>query len=128
LRPIYAKTKIAISPVDGTGLKVKVLDALSAGVPVLGSDHTLDGLPPGSQDCVFPLTEDWAARLLGDPGMLAAARKAAQSFSQTIADLGDTAALFRHLDSKRRSATISNQAPAGDARLPTSAIADHNSD
>lgn len=126
LRPIYAKTKAAISPVDGTGLKVKVVHALSAGVPVLGSDHTVDGLPPGSQDCVFPLTEAWAARLLDDANTLTAARKAAFSFSQAIVGLGDTAGLFRYLEAKQQPVDIPGHAPLSD--LPRPAISEASSD
>lgn len=128
LRPIYAKTKIAISPVDGTGLKVKVIDALSAGVPVLGSDHTVDGLPPGSRDCVFPLTEAWAARLLEDADALGAARKAALSFSQTIAELGDTAGLFLYLESKRQPVDMPGHVPPPGGELAIPATSEAGSD
>ena len=81
-------------------MKVKVLDALSSGVPVLGSDHTIGGLPPGSENCVFPLTQAWASRLLDDDAALTAARQAALSFSEAIAGLGDASLLVEYIKSK----------------------------
>ena len=52
---LYSRCRVAISPIDGTGLKIKVIEALAAGKPVFGSRHTIAGLPLGYQHCVFPV-------------------------------------------------------------------------
>ncbi|PWG81057.1 glycosyltransferase [Pararcticibacter amylolyticus] len=42
----YRKSKIAICPMlAGTGIKVKVIEALSFGLPVVGTQRAIDGMP-----------------------------------------------------------------------------------
>lgn len=42
----YRRSKIAICPMlAGTGIKVKVVEALSFGLPVVGTQHAVDGMP-----------------------------------------------------------------------------------
>ncbi|WP_010137036.1 glycosyltransferase [Ochrovirga pacifica] len=42
----YQKSKIALCPMlSGTGLKIKVVEALSYGIPVVGNVRAVDGLP-----------------------------------------------------------------------------------
>lgn len=43
----YEQIDIAVAPVpSGGGMKVKVVEALAHGIPVISSDHALDGIPP----------------------------------------------------------------------------------
>ncbi|MBV9530126.1 MAG: glycosyltransferase family 4 protein [Bradyrhizobium sp.] len=86
---LYDRTKIVISPVDGTGLKIKVIEALAAGKPVFGSQHSLEGLPPGAQQCVFPINDANIAKMLTDTTLLASAEKAAEAFARDLSNKGD---------------------------------------
>ena len=63
---LYSRCRVAISPIDGTGLKIKVIEALAAGKPVFGSRHTIAGLPLGYQHCVFPVESISTSNLLRD--------------------------------------------------------------
>lgn len=51
---VYAQSRIAISPVEGTGMKIKVIDAIKHGKPVVASNSSIQGLAPGHEGCVFP--------------------------------------------------------------------------
>jgi glycosyltransferase involved in cell wall biosynthesis len=97
---LYASAKIVISPVDGTGLKIKVVDALVAGVPVLASEHTMNGLPSGYDGCVFPLTREAAERLITDRQALAEASGRAVRYAATLSSAGDVEELRSFIDSK----------------------------
>jgi glycosyltransferase involved in cell wall biosynthesis len=99
---LYARSKVAISPVDGTGLKIKVVEALAAGKPVLGSAHTLAGLPAGWNTCAFPLAASQAERLLSDDALLARASRSAIEYAATIQNAGDLPRLERFLDERLR--------------------------
>ena len=66
LSAIYAASKAAISPVDGTGLKIKAVEALGHGRPVFASRHSMEGLAPGYDRCVFPIERSLIERILWD--------------------------------------------------------------
>jgi glycosyltransferase involved in cell wall biosynthesis len=52
LDPVYAATRLVICPLlGGTGLKVKVIDALCHGVPVITTTWGVDGAIPGFLEC-----------------------------------------------------------------------------
>jgi glycosyltransferase involved in cell wall biosynthesis len=89
LAPLYAAAKVVISPVDGTGLKIKVVEALAHGKPVLGSPHSRDALPPGYEGCVLPLDRAHAEALLDDPARLSAAEAAARAYYDVFSRAGD---------------------------------------
>jgi glycosyltransferase involved in cell wall biosynthesis len=89
LDELYSRCKIVISPVEGTGLKIKVVEALAAGKPVFGSQHSLSGLPPGADGCAFPIEEPRMAQMLLDPVLLASAGRAARSFAANLSSRGD---------------------------------------
>lgn len=100
----YDRALAVISPVDGTGIKIKVLEALAAGVPVFGSDHTIQGLPAGHEDCVFRIDAAMPA-ILDDPARLDRAREAAIAWSASLSENPDLAALdalLHRLIAKRR--------------------------
>jgi glycosyltransferase involved in cell wall biosynthesis len=94
---LYRRTKIVISPVDGTGLKIKVVEALSAGKPVFGSQHSIEGLPPGADDCVFIINATHMSKMLADPALLAAAGNAAHEFARGLSLKGDITQLRSYL-------------------------------
>src|SRR6185295_13562643 len=46
LTPFYQQSRIAICPMlSGTGLKIKVVEAMAHGVPVVCTEKGMDGLP-----------------------------------------------------------------------------------
>lgn len=55
--PIIAKAKSLIAPLfNGAGVKVKAIEALSLGIPVIGTDVTFEGLPELNVDYAFKLS------------------------------------------------------------------------
>lgn len=97
LSSVYAEVRAVISPVDGTGLKIKVLEALGHGKPVLGSDHSRAALPPGSEACVFPLDRAHVEMLLDSPTKLASAERAARLFYSELGARSDRESLLTYL-------------------------------
>ena len=89
LSDTYRSAKACISPTDGSGLKIKVIEALAQGKPVFGSQHTRDGLPPGYDGCVFPICDDAISALLGDDEKLSAASRAASTYYEVFRTSGD---------------------------------------
>ena len=84
LSNIYRASKTVISPTDGTGLKIKVVDALLHGKPVFGSAHTRDGLPSGYEGCVFPIDRGKIESILNISENRRRAETAAFRYVQTI--------------------------------------------
>jgi len=97
LKPVYDASRVVISPVDGTGLKIKVIEALQHGKPVFGSRHSRDSLPPGFADCVFDLDPAAIDALLADEAKLAQAMAAARAYYRTIGAAGDREAFLAEL-------------------------------
>jgi glycosyltransferase involved in cell wall biosynthesis len=96
---LYSRSKVAISPVDGTGLKIKVIEALAAGKPVFGSRHTIDGLPLGHKGCIFSLEDLRTTKLLQDQKALAVAGQVAKSYAANLATISETMLLASYLES-----------------------------
>lgn len=97
LDEIYAASKAALSPVDGTGLKIKVVEALAHGRPVFASPQSVDGLPPGYERCVLPLDQQSVSRLMQEPAQLHDAQVEALAYYQRIGDAGDREVLLKML-------------------------------
>jgi glycosyltransferase involved in cell wall biosynthesis len=89
LAAVYAASKAAISPVDGTGLKIKATEALSYGLPVFGSRHSIEGLAAGYDRCVFPIERAYIEHLLFDEVALEEAQTAALSYWGSLGTAGD---------------------------------------
>ena len=87
----FAATKATLTPVEGTGLKIKMLEALEHGKPVFASDSARAGLPPGHGACVFGLDRRTIETLLDDPNALSAAELAAFQFHAILSDPPDRA-------------------------------------
>jgi len=94
---IYNHTKVAISPVDGTGLKIKMIEALSYGLPVFASKHSMDGLPSGFEDAVFPIDTNLMSNVLGNVELLNKAKSAVVNYWQTFDRGTDQISLAKHL-------------------------------
>jgi hypothetical protein len=77
LSALYRSVRAVICPVEGTGVNIKVLEALSFGKPVFACESAISGLPPGSESCVFQLSEQSVGSLLANSAQLARASKAA---------------------------------------------------
>ena len=89
--PVYARCKAALSPVDGTGLKMKITAALAAGRPVFASAQSMDGLPGDFEAAIFKLEEAVMTSVLTDPVRLAAAQAAAKRYDRVRLEAGETA-------------------------------------
>ena len=89
LLPVYGRSKACISPSEGTGLNIKIVDALRHTKPVFATREAMSALPPGSEACVFHLARDQVERVLEDPAALAKARRAAAVYFEQFADAGD---------------------------------------
>ena len=94
LDEVYAASRAALSPVDGTGLKIKVVEALAHGRPVFASPQSVDGLPPGYERCVLPLDRQSVSRLMENPAQLQEAQAEALSYYRRMGDAGDRETLF----------------------------------
>jgi hypothetical protein len=80
LQALYADVQAAICPVEGTGVNIKVMEALAYGKPVFAYPSSITGLPPGSETCVFPLTEASVWAILSDREALRRASQAARDY------------------------------------------------
>jgi hypothetical protein len=97
LNEALGQTKCTISPVEGTGLKIKLVDSLARGKPVFASRQSLDGLAPGFESCVFPIREQSIRRLLDDPDALREAEIASVSYYEKFRHAGDLPLLLESL-------------------------------
>lgn len=60
LEPLLSSTAALLAPiVFGTGIKIKILDALAYGVPVLGTMAAFDGIPLGRHFAVEDNLDHW---------------------------------------------------------------------
>jgi glycosyltransferase involved in cell wall biosynthesis len=93
LRELYRTSKACISPIDGTGLKIKLLEALRHGRPVFASQHSIDGLAPGCTDCVFPIDTANMMHILDNDDRLRRAQESACRYSSTLDSQSEVGAL-----------------------------------
>jgi len=89
IAPIYRASKAALSPVNGTGLKIKIVDALKHGKPVFASREALDGLPAGYEQSIFPIEQDAIEQLILDREARLAAETAASTYFRYLQQAGD---------------------------------------
>jgi Glycosyl transferases group 1 len=86
---IYKTSKAALSPVNGTGLKIKIVDALQHGKPVFASRQSLDGLPAGYEQSIFPIEQDAIEQLILHAGVRRAAETEARRYFRYLQQAGD---------------------------------------
>jgi hypothetical protein len=80
---IYAVSKASLAPVDGTGLKMKIVSALQYGLPSFVSDQAFEGLPQGYGGAIFGIDEQTMQSVLEDQQNLnTAQKKAVEYYSQ----------------------------------------------
>jgi hypothetical protein len=80
---LYRRTRAVICPVEGTGTKIKIVEALVAARPVFAEPGSVRGLMPGHERCVFPLEEGAVAAVLDDDKALDEARAACRIYAET---------------------------------------------
>lgn len=93
----YLSSKACICPTNGTGLNIKILEALSHGKAVFASKEAIEALPGGFESCVFALDPERIRGLLQDGAGLAAAGDAARSYYRSIPRAGDLERFDSHL-------------------------------
>ena len=86
---VYRRSKAALSPVVGTGLKIKIVDALAKGKPVFASPSSLAGLPPGYEGCVFPIEPRVMCRILDQAECHRAAVRESRAYFASFGQRGD---------------------------------------
>jgi hypothetical protein len=86
---VYRRSKAAVSPVFGTGLKIKIVDALAKGKPVFASQSSLAGLPPGYEGCVFPIEQRVMCRILDQAECRRAAVRESRAYFASFGQRGD---------------------------------------
>lgn len=109
LEDVYARSRASLSPVDGTGAKMKLLSALAAGLPVFASPQSRDGLPPGFEGAVLPAEPEIIGRVLDEPARYAAARHAVRAYHAGLGAAGDAEVVI---------ATIRERVPTNGAPRP----------
>lgn len=85
LPALYRRTRATVCPVTGTGTKIKLIESLAADRPVFAATGSMRGLAPGYEDCVFPLDEASADRVLDSPAELQSAIAATRSYKRNYA-------------------------------------------
>jgi glycosyltransferase involved in cell wall biosynthesis len=98
---IYRRSQAAVSPVVGTGLKIKIVDALAKGKPVFASQSSLAGLPPGYEGCVFPIQRDIVSRILDHEERRRAAVHESRAYFASFGQRGDHEELLRLLGGRQ---------------------------
>jgi len=86
---VYRRSKAALSPVLGTGLKIKIVDALAKGKPVFASQSSFAGLPPGYEGCVFPIERRVICRILDQAECRRAAVRESRAYFASFGQRGD---------------------------------------
>ena len=94
---IYRRSQAAVSPVVGTGLKIKIVDALAKGKPVFASESSLAGLPSGYEGCVFPIQRRVVSRILDHEENRRAAAQESRAYFAALGQRGDHEELLRLL-------------------------------
>ncbi|WP_172332662.1 glycosyltransferase [Mangrovicoccus sp. HB161399] len=89
LQRTYARSKACLSPTHGTGLNIKLVEALRHGKPVFGSEASTGALTPGFQSCVFPLDAEAMTEFLSDAVRLREASSAAVDYYTRFSQRGD---------------------------------------
>lgn len=74
LAALYSKVRAVVCPVDGTGVNMKIIEAINHCKPVFASEGARAALSPEVRARTFPLTELAVEQLLNDPERLIQAR------------------------------------------------------
>jgi hypothetical protein len=80
LSDVFQRSRVALSPVSGTGVKMKILAAVRAGLPVFASRNSMEGLAPGYDGAVMEIDEETCRRILSDAAAYEVACRAAAAY------------------------------------------------
>jgi hypothetical protein len=80
LMDVFERSRVALSPVSGTGVKMKILAAVRAGLPVFASRNSMEGLAPGYEGAVMEIDEATCRRILSDTAAYETACRAAVAY------------------------------------------------
>ena len=89
LEETYLKSKACLSPTDGTGLNIKLVEALRHSKPVFATLSSMKGLGAGYEACVFPIDTAVMHQVLSDPRKLVDASTSAANYYRIFASMGD---------------------------------------
>jgi len=89
LEALYASSRACLCPTDGTGLNIKIVEALRFGRPVFASSSAMEALNAGHENCVFPVENSAMSAMLQDPADWVRASQASGEFYQKFVYGGD---------------------------------------
>jgi hypothetical protein len=103
LGDVFRRSRAALSPVSGTGVKMKILTAIHAGLPVFASRNSIEGLAPGYEGAVFEISEADCRRILGDTAAYESARQAVLAYRRAHGLAGEADAAIAALKQSMQS-------------------------
>jgi len=77
---LYSQVRAAVCPVEGTGVNIKILEALAYGKPVFAAPAAIEALSPNSSECVFSLSQESVKHVLDNDDLYLVAGNAAKFF------------------------------------------------
>jgi hypothetical protein len=89
LNDVFRRSRAALSPVSGTGVKMKILAAVRAGLPVFASRNSMEGLAPGYDGAVMEIEEEACRRMLVDTAAYDSACRAAVAYGMAYSRAGE---------------------------------------
>jgi hypothetical protein len=89
LSEVFRRSRVALSPVSGTGVKMKILAAVRAGLPVFASRNSIDGLAPGYDGAVMEIEAGTCRHLLSDAAAYEKACRAALAYGMAHSHAGE---------------------------------------
>jgi hypothetical protein len=89
LSGVFQRSRVALSPVSGTGVKMKILAAVRAGLPVFASRNSMEGLAPGYDGAVMEIEEETCRRLFSDTDAYHSACRAALAYGMAHSRAGE---------------------------------------
>lgn len=100
LSDLFGRCKAVISPVGGTGLKIKLLDAFRSGKPVFANAESMSALPKGYRYCAFPIVEEYMDAVLDNDAFRERAEVESSSYAERIGENSDLSSFVDFLVSK----------------------------
>ena len=89
LNEVFQRSRVALSPVSGTGVKMKILAAVRAGLPVFASRDAMEGLASGYDGAVMGIEEAACCRILNDAAAYDSACRAAVAYGMAHSRAGE---------------------------------------
>ena len=95
LADAYKMADLTVSPINvGTGLKIKIIESFAYGVPVIGTTHSMTGVPEIFRDCYLAVNNEQEFReavesTLDDPDLLKKMHVSCRSAVEEYRDLNN---------------------------------------